>query len=100
MTLSYVYLISSDGGSIIRIFVQINVFGRESWLCLNGSRFIHYFIFIPLSDNRNSKIYINENSFFREFSCIKIQYVGTERETNAIINNIGYVHFACSEEVS
>ncbi len=26
--------------------------------------------------------------------------MGTERETNAIINNIGYVHFACSEEVS
>ncbi len=31
--------------------------GRESWLCLNGSRFSHYFIFIPLSDNRNSQIY-------------------------------------------
>ncbi len=26
-------------------------------LCLNGSHFSHYFIFIPLSDNRNSKIY-------------------------------------------
>ncbi len=24
----------------------------------------------------------------------------TERQTNVIINNIGYVHFACSEEVS
>ncbi len=23
--------------------------------------------------------------------------MGTERETNAIMNNIGYVHFACSE---
>ncbi len=32
--------------------------------------------------------------FYREFSFIKIQYVGTERETNVIIN----VHFACSEE--
>ncbi len=31
--------------------------GNESWLCLNGSRFNHFFIFIPLSDNRNSKIY-------------------------------------------
>ncbi len=29
-----------------------------------------------------------------------MQYVGTERQTNLIINNIGYVHFACSEEVS
>ncbi len=24
--------------------------------------------------------------------------MGTEKETNVIINNIGYVHFACSEE--
>ncbi len=29
-----------------------------------------------------------------------MQYVGIERETNVIINNIGYVHFACSEELS
>ncbi len=56
-------------------------------------------LFIPLSDNRNSKIY-QWKEFYWEFSCIKIQYVGTERQTNAIINNIGYVHFACSEEVS
>ncbi len=26
--------------------------------------------------------------------------MGTERRTNVIINNIGYVQFACSEEVS
>ncbi len=26
--------------------------------------------------------------------------MGTEKRTNVIINNIGYVHFACSEEVS
>ncbi len=70
-------------------FVQINIL-EGSWLCLNGSRFSHYFIFIPLSDNRNSKIY----QFYWEFSFIKIQYVGTERETNVIIN----VHFAFSEE--
>ncbi len=70
--------------------------GREIWLCsLNGSRFSHYFIFIPLSDNRNSKIY-QWKQFYWEFSFIKIQYVGTERETNVIIN----VHFAFSEEVS
>ncbi len=31
---------------------------KKSYLCsLNGSRFNHFFIFIPLSDNRNSKIY-------------------------------------------
>ncbi len=50
---------------------------------LNELRFSHYFIFILLSDNRNSQIY----QFYWEFSCIKIQYVGTERETNVIINN-------------
>ncbi len=26
--------------------------------------------------------------------------MGTERQTNVIINNIGYAHFACSEAVS
>ncbi len=93
-SLSYLYLISSDDGSIIRSFVQIKCV--QSWLCsLNWSRFNHYFIFILLSD----KIY-NWKLFYWEFSLIKIQYVGTERQTKAIINNIVYVHFACSEEVS
>ncbi len=36
--------------------------------------------------------------FMENFSCINIQYVGTERETNVIINN--KCTFACSEEVS
>ncbi len=85
LSLSYVYLISSDDGAIIMIFCADDL-GRESWLCLNGSRFSHYFIFIPLSDNRNSKIY-QWKQFYWEFSFIKIQYVGTERETNVIINN-------------
>ncbi len=83
LSLSYVYLISSDDGAIIMIFVQMNIL-EGSWLCsLNGSRFSHYFIFIPVSDNRNSKIY----QFYWEFSFIKIQYVGKDRETNVIINN-------------
>ncbi len=29
-----------------------------------------------------------------------VAYVGTERQTNVIINTIGYVHFACSEEIN
>ncbi len=67
-------------------FVQINIL-EGSWLCsLNGSRFSHYFIFIPLSDNRNNKIY-QWKQFYWEFSFIKIQYVGKYRETNVIINN-------------
>ncbi len=49
LSLSYVYLISSGDGAIIMIFfVQINILEGRSWLCsLNGSRFSHYFIFIP-----------------------------------------------------
>ncbi len=41
--------------------------------------------------------YINENSFIENLAASKYS---TERQTNVIINNIGYVHFACSEEVS
>ncbi len=86
LSLSYVYLISSDDGSYYKSeFLCRLHLGRESWLCLNGSRFSHYFIFIPLSDNRNSKIY--QWKQFWEFSLIKMQYVGTERQTNVIINN-------------
>ncbi len=44
--------------------------------------------------------YINENSFIENLAASKYTVCGTERQTNAIINNIGYVHFACSEEVS
>ncbi len=35
--------------------------------------FSHYFIFIPLTDKRNSKIY-KVKQFYWEFGCIKIQY--------------------------
>ncbi len=70
LSLSYVYLISSDGGSVVRIFVQINIL-EGSWLCsLNGSRFNHYFILIPLSDNRSVK-YIHENSFIENLAASK-----------------------------
>ncbi len=60
LSLSYVYLISSDDGAIIRIFLcRLTSWKGElvMYPSLNGSRFSHYFIFIPLSDNRNSKIY-------------------------------------------
>ncbi len=82
LSLSYVYLISSDDGAIIMIFLcRLTSWNGE--LVVYGSRFSHYVIFIPLSDNRNSKIY----QFYWEFSFIKIQYVGKDRETNVIINN-------------
>ncbi len=86
LSLSYVYLISSDDGAIIMIFLcRLTSWKGElvMYSSLNGSHFSHYFIFIPLSDNRNSKIY----QFYWEFSLIKIQYVGKDRETNVIINN-------------
>ncbi len=60
LSLSYVYLISSDDGAIIRIFLcRLTSWKGElvMYSSLNGSRFSHYFVFIPLSDNRNSKIY-------------------------------------------
>ncbi len=43
--------------------------------------------------------YINENSFIENLAASKYSMC-TERQTNPIINNIRYVHFACSEEVS
>ncbi len=43
--------------------------------------------------------YINETCFIDNLAA-SIQYVGTERQTHVIINYIGYVHFARSEEVS
>ncbi len=89
LSLSYVYLISSDDGAIIRTFLcRLTSWKGElvMYSSLNRSRFSHYFIFIPLSDNRNSKIY-QWKQFYWEYSFIKIQYVGTERQTNVIINN-------------
>ncbi len=75
LSLSYVYLISSDDGAIIRIFLcRLTSWKGElvMYSSLNGSRFSHYFIFIPLSDNRNSKIY-QWKQFYWEYSFIKIQ---------------------------
>ncbi len=52
---------------------------------LTGSCSRHYFILITLSDNRNGYIY-KWKQLYWEFSCINIQYVGTERENNILIN--------------
>ncbi len=51
----------------------------EGLCILKGLRFSHYFKFIPLTDNRNSKIHKGKQ-FYLEFGCIKIQY--EHRETN------------------
>ncbi len=43
--------------------------------------------------------YINENCFIENLAASKYS-MWAQRQINVIINNIGYVHFACSEEVS
>ncbi len=52
------YLILSDDGTIINrdLFCRLTSWKGELF-SLNISRFNHYFIFIPLSDNKNNKIY-------------------------------------------
>ncbi len=95
LSLSYVYLISSDDGAIIIIFLcRLTSWKGElvMYSSLNELRFSHYFIFIPLSDNRNSQIY----QFYWEFSCIKIQLCGHREGNKCIINN--KCTFAFSEE--
>ncbi len=55
MSLSYVYLISSDDGSIIVIFVQINILeGRAGYASMVTFQSLFH---IHSIDNRNSKMY-------------------------------------------
>ncbi len=61
--------------------------GRAVYVVLMGR------VSVPISEtvlliifNRNSKIY-KWKHFYWEISCIKIQYVGTKRETNVIIRD-------------
>ncbi len=75
LSLSYVYLISNR----LSWFLCRLTFWKGD-LVMYGSRFSHYFIFIPVSDNRNSQMKIYQwKQFYEGFSCIKKQYVGTER---------------------
>ncbi len=88
LSLCVACLILSEDDSIINqdFFVQINRLEVRAECSLNESSFSHYFIFILFSDNRNRKKY-QWKQFYWEFSRIKMQYVGTERQTNVIINN-------------
>jgi len=53
-----VYLISSDDGSIIRIFVHINILEeRTGYVVLMGHVSVTISYPFPLSDKRNRKIY-------------------------------------------
>ncbi len=70
--------------------MHINVLeGRAGYVVVMGR--VSVTIFIMFSDNRNGKIY-QWKLFYWEFSCIEIQYVGTKRHTNVIINN-NYKYF-------
>ncbi len=74
-------------------FVQINILeGRAGYVVLMGRVSVTISYSSRCLTTETVK-YTNEK-FYWEFSFIKIQYVGTERETNVIIN----VLFAFSEE--
>ncbi len=71
LSLSYVYLISSDDGSIIRIFVQINILeGRASYVVLMGRVSITISYSFCCLTTETVK-YINENSFIENLAASK-----------------------------
>ncbi len=71
LSLSYVYLISSDDGSIIRIFVQINILeGRAGYVTL----MIRVLVTISYSSRcltTETVKYTNENSFIENLASSK-----------------------------
>ncbi len=103
LSLSYVYLISSDDGAIIRIFVQINILeGRAGYVLMDR---------VSVTISYSSRCltteivkYTNENSFIENLASSKYSMWHREAhlfvlhllvlQTNVIIN----VHFAFSKE--
>ncbi len=71
LSLFYVYLISSDDGSIIRIFVQINILeGRAGYVVLMGR--VSVTISYPFHCLTTETVkYINENSFIENLAASK-----------------------------
>ncbi len=80
------YLISSDDGAIIMIFcVQMNILeGRAGYVLMGRVSVTISYSFRCLTTETVK--YTNENSFI-ELHQNTVAYVGTERETNVIINN-------------
>ncbi len=71
LSLSYVYLISSDDGSIIRIFVQINILkGRAGYVVLMGRISITISYSFRCLTTETVK-YINENCFIDNSAASK-----------------------------
>ncbi len=87
MSLSYVYFILSDDGSIIRIFVQIKILERKaSYVVLMG----HFSVTISYSSRcltTETVKYTNENSFIDNLAASKKQYVGTGHRVGNKCNN-------------
>ncbi len=74
------------------MFLQINILeGRAGCVILMGRVSVTFsYLFSCLTTETVQ--YINVNSFIENLAASKKQYVGTERETNAIKNYIGYIH--------
>ncbi len=79
LSLAYVYLISSDNVSIIRIFVQINILvGRAGYVVSMG----HVSVTISYSFRcltTETVKYINENSFIENLAASKLGMCGSSR---------------------
>ncbi len=74
LSLSYVYLISSDDGSIIRIFVQINILeGRAFYVVLMGRVSITISYSFCCLTTETVK-YINENGFIENLAESKYMW--------------------------
>ncbi len=74
-TLCVAYLISSDDGSIISIFVQINILeGRAGYVIMGRVLVTISHSSCCLTTETEKNIY-QWKQFYWEFSCIKIQYV-------------------------
>ncbi len=71
LSLSYVYLISSDDGAIIRIFVQINILeGRAGYVVLMGRVSVTISYSFRCLTTETVK-YTNENSFIENLASSK-----------------------------
>ncbi len=68
LSLSYVYLISSDDGSIIRIFVQINILEGRAGYVLMGHVQSLFHIHSVVWQQKQSNISINENLAASKYS--------------------------------
>ncbi len=86
LSLSYVYLISSDDGAIIIFFLCRLTSWRESWLC---TLVLMSCVSVTISYSFRclTTETVKYTSFIENLAASKYSYVGTERETNVIINN-------------